>query len=124
MDDMPWSRSNYGPGGKPVFHPPHSELRIELTSLAPIAVSIYAPGVDIKSTGTLDAIASSIRSGTSASAPFVVGMAAYLISTKGPRPPKELCDMIKGMASRDQIFKPVKGQGAEPNLLLYNGIGL
>ena len=68
-----------------------------------------------------------IGTGTSAASPFVVGMAAYLISTEGFIPANALCQRIKDLGTRGKIFTPIikphsRAVQIEPDILLYNGI--
>ena len=64
-------------------------------------MAIFAPGIDIESTSNeshTDMLVA-IASGTSAASPFVVGLAAYLISVEGYRTPIALCTRIKELGT-------------------------
>ncbi|KAH8637086.1 hypothetical protein IG631_08921 [Alternaria alternata] len=96
------------------------------------AIDIWAPGGSILSTWYTSDTATSTQSGTSASAPFVAGLASYIRGLEG---------LSIGPAARARIlalatyipplckFDPASGQyicpdtTKEPNLVAYNGNG-
>ncbi|KAF5019286.1 hypothetical protein F66182_8704 [Fusarium sp. NRRL 66182] len=91
-----WSPSNWGP-----------------------TVDLFAPGQQVPSTwvGSSDQVYTT--SGTSMAAPYVAGVAAYLLALEGPTSPAALKARILDLAT-PELIADAKGV---PNLLLYNGNG-
>jgi subtilisin family serine protease len=82
-------------------------------------VDLFAPGQDVPSTWVGSANQVYTTSGTSMAAPYVAGIAAYLLSLEGTKSPADLKARILDLATSD-LISDAKGV---PNLLLYNGNG-
>ncbi|KAM0543302.1 hypothetical protein ACHAPJ_012386 [Fusarium lateritium] len=82
-------------------------------------VDLFAPGQDIPSTWVGSPNEVYTTSGTSMAAPYVAGVAAYLLRLEGSKSPAALKARILDLATPD-LISDAKGV---PNLLLYNGNG-
>lgn len=82
-------------------------------------VDLFAPGEGITSAWHTSSTATFTTSGTSQAAPYVAGVAAYLLALEGPRAPAELKARILGLATKGLI----SDRKEVPDLLLYNGNG-
>ncbi|KAL1925320.1 uncharacterized protein VTP21DRAFT_203 [Calcarisporiella thermophila] len=82
-------------------------------------VDVYAPGVNILSCGVESPSATSLKNGTSFSAPFVSGIAALYLSQRDFSRPGELYKTIKNSATQNAIDLTVAEEGSN-NLLAYN----
>ncbi|RYO77680.1 hypothetical protein DL766_008908 [Monosporascus sp. MC13-8B] len=82
-------------------------------------VDIFAPGVAITSTAYGDSNKEiTTASGTSASAPHIAGLAAYLMALEGNPGGEALCERIKELATPDILENIPLGTA---NLLAFNG---
>ena len=68
-----------------------------------LSVDVVAPGVDVKSAYIGDPKKTAVLSGTSMAAPHIAGLGAYLLALEGEVTPKELCDRIRNLATKDQV---------------------
>ncbi|KAI2603271.1 peptidase S8/S53 domain-containing protein [Hypoxylon fragiforme] len=87
-------------------------------------VDIFAPGENvlgptIRKSSTWPDAPEEAGDGTSASAPLVAGLAAYLLSLEGKRDPAALCDRIKELGTKN-ILNKMPGNGTTNNVI-FNG---
>ncbi|OLY85602.1 Subtilisin-like protease 8 [Smittium mucronatum] len=83
-----------------------------------VCVDIYAPGESTKSTWIGSNSATSILSGTSTSAPYISGLAAYILSQRDYYlTPRELLTIIQSTATMN-IVKNL--EPLSPNMIAYN----
>jgi hypothetical protein len=82
---------------------------------------LFAPGVDIVSVAVTDDVSTSIRSGTSSAAPYVVGLVARYLSTRPGDQPDAVAQAIRNNATPGKVINP--GDGS-PNLLAFAAVTL
>ncbi|KAF1977963.1 subtilisin-like protein [Bimuria novae-zelandiae CBS 107.79] len=83
-------------------------------------IDFFAPGVSIRGAGAFDDSGTVYGDGTSASAPFVAGVAMYLQSTLNFKTPAELVTKMKALCTT-RVRGDLRGS---PNCFLNNGNGV
>jgi Tol biopolymer transport system component len=84
-------------------------------------VDLFAPGEDINSAGVTDDVSTTLKSGTSSSAPFVAGMAARILQGNPAATPAAVSQAILGSAV---VNKVINAGANSPNLLLNRMTGM
>ncbi|KAI7193606.1 hypothetical protein KC343_g13062 [Hortaea werneckii] len=85
------------------------------------SLDIWAPGVSILSTWIGSNSATATLSGTSMASPHIAGLAAAFYGQGFGGLGKEMCDVVRALATRD-IISPAP-RGGSVNYVAYNGIG-
>lgn len=78
-------------------------------------IDVFAPGEELSSTYLNNGYHK--MGGTSMASPVVAGLAAYLLSTEGPRKPVDLCKRIQELATKSVV----KDSKSTNNMLVFNG---
>ncbi|KAF8316445.1 peptidase S8/S53 domain-containing protein [Amanita rubescens] len=68
-----------------------------------VSVDVFAPGETITGAGAALGMPIFTGSGTSAAAPHVAGLVAYLLKLEGPRTPQEMKDRIRVLARHNTV---------------------